>query len=325
MLANSTFTALIKVSALCFLGFLLAGLATIFLGLPRLVGTEEVTVPNLAGQDYWQAVELLHNAGLQVDFEIEEKSSSHIPKGHVIDQDPRAFFKVKTQKQVQITLSIGDEFVQVPDIRGRSLKSVERLLGEAGFRRGRVAEVHSDLYPQAGLVIAQTPLSDTMHQRGDAIHLLLSLGARPRVLLMPNLRGKPIDNIRSLLKTNGLTVGAETYESHRKIPRGKVISHDPPAGALVHVGAAIKLKISGSPKALINRGRLVPVRYRISENSAVSTHLRIVIADERRNLTIVNDYYEPGMLIERPPVRVFGEAKMSIYEEGVEIEKRDVW
>jgi hypothetical protein len=52
--------------------------------------------------------------------------------------------------------------------------------------------------------------------------------------------------------------------------------------------------------------------------------VRIVVEDERKTRTLVDSHYEPGALIERPPLRVFGEATMTVYENDKEAHKKDL-
>ena len=52
--------------------------------------------------------------------------------------------------------------------------------------------------------------------------------------------------------------------------------------------------------------------------------MRLVVEDERNTLIVVDSHYEPGALIERPPLRVFGEATMTVYEDGVEVQKKEL-
>ena len=321
---NSTLAAIFKFAVLYLVTMGIAGLVVISIVIPWSVRSKDVEVPDLVGESYDQAVTLLYDAGLLVADDIEAKASSDIPKGFVLEQSPPADFKVKQKKPVQITLSIGDQMVEVPDTSGKALKEVEKILREAGLRRGRVAEVHSDEYAVAGAVIAQTPLSGTMHQQGAAVHLLLSLGKRSRVLLMPDLRGEPIDEVRSLLKSSGLEIGDESYKSVAEIPQGSIISHSPIAGELVHIGQVVSLEISGSVKTQSDRGRLISLRYRVSKEAGLPRHVRLVVEDERKTITIVDSHYEPGAIIERPPLRIFGEATMTVYEDGVEVQKKEL-
>ena len=321
---NSTLASILRFAFLYLAIIAVAGLVTVFFVIPRSVRSKDIEVPDLVGESYDQAVTLLYNAGLRIAEDIEAKASSDIPKGFVLEQSPPAAFKVKRKKPVQITVSIGDQMVEVPDTTGKSRQEAEKTLREAGLRRGRVAEVHSDQYPILETVIAQTPISGAMHQQGASVHLLLSLGKRSRVLLMPDLRGEPIDEARSLFKASGLEIGDESYKSVPEIPQGSIISHAPSAGELVHVGQVVSLEISGSAKTQFDRGRLISLRYRVSTEGGLPKHVRLVIEDERKTHTVVDKHYKPGTLIERPPFRVFGDATMTVYEDGVEVQKKEL-
>ncbi len=321
---NSTLTSILRFAFLYLAIIAFAGLVVVFFVIPRSVRSKDIEVPDLVGESYDQAVTLLYNTGLRIAEDIEAKASSDIPKGFVLEQSPPAAFKVKRKKPIQITVSIGDQMVEVPDTTGKSRQEAEKTLREAGLRRGRVAEVHSDQYPILETVIAQTPISGTMHQQGASVHLLLSLGKRSRVLLMPDLRAEPIDEVRSLFKASGLEIGDESYKSVPEIPQGSIISHAPAAGELVHVGQVVSLEISGSAKTQFDRGRLISLRYRVSTEGGLPKHVRLVIEDERKTHTVVDTHYKPGTLIERPPFRVFGEATMTVYEDGVEVQKKEL-
>ena len=314
---NAYLSAIIKLALLCLVIVGVVGLITLFWVIPGQVRTPEVAVPNLAGQDHERAVQLLHSVGLRPDPEIERRPSAAIPQGHVTDQNPPASFKIKQSAYVRLTLSSGSETVAAPDVAGKVLNDAQLALQSAGFKRGRVAAVHSDRYPQLNTVIAQTPQAGVMSQKGASVHLLLSLGPRPKVLRVPDLRRMAIDEARELLESHGLRIGEEVYQPHPELNKGLIIRHQPSAGELVAIGGVIDFEISGSRR--LQRGRLhrILMKYRVSGTGGLTKHVRIVVEDERgKPMEVVNAYYEPGMLIEKPPQPVMGNAVMRIYEDS---------
>ena len=317
MSQNAILIAIIKAALLCLLVIGGIGLVFMFWVIPYQVRAPEVAVPNLVGQSYPRAVQLINRAGLQQDSAVEKEPSPNFPEGHVIEQEPPANFKVKLNKPVRLTLSMGSEMIAVPDVAGQFLKDAETALRNTGFRRQHVAAVHSDRYSEINTVIAQTPWAGTMHQRGTPVNLLLSLGVRSKVLRMPDLRRMPIDEVRSLLESHGLRIGEESVQPHPEINEGLIISHDPPAGELIPIGQVVNLEISGSRRVQTDRLHSIPIKYRVSSSDALNTLVRIVVDDEQEKHTeVVNDLYQPGMLIEIPPLRVFGKAIMRIYEDN---------
>ena len=324
MRRNSILFAVIKV-ALLYLGIIgIVGLVFLFWVIPYQVRTPEVAVPNLIGQNYQQAALLINSTGLAVDPVQETKPSADFLAGQVIEQEPSANFKIKLNKPIRLTLSSGSEKVAIPDVTGRSLSDAELLLADIGLRRGRVAAVYTDRYPEAHTVIAQTPRATTLHPYDGEVHLLLSLGIRSKVLRMPDLRLVPIDKARSLLESHGLQIGESVYKLHPEINQGVIISHQPSMGELIRVGQTVNFEISGSQLKKEDKGGYQEIKYTVSSTGASHKRVRIVVEDERKKLIkVVDGWYRSDTLVEKPPVRVVGKVTMRIYEDNVLVETRE--
>lgn len=324
MRLNAILFAVAKVllAALVVVG--VVGLVFVFWIIPRQVNTPEVVVPNLIGQSYQQAVLLITSSGLAVDPVQEQKPSPDFPVGQVIEQDPSANFKIKLNKPIRLTLSSGSEQVAVPDVAGMLAGDAEMLLADVGLRRGRVAAVYTDRYPKADTVIAQTPRAKTLRPYDSEIHLLLSLGIRPKLFRMPDLHLVSIDKARPLLELHGLRIGDLVYKPHPEIDQGVIINHRPSAGELLRVGQTVNFEVSGSQQKKEDKGGFLPIKHTISPTGASHKRVRIVIEDERKKLIkVVDAWYKSGTLIEKPPERVVGKATMRIYEDNVLVETRE--
>ena len=323
MRPNTILFAIIKVLLLC-LGLMgVVGSVFVFWIIPRQVNTPEVAVPNLIGQSYQQAVLLITSSGLAVDS-VEKKPSPDFPEGQVIDQEPSANFKIKLNKPIRLTLSSGSEQVVIPDVTGRLLSGAETLLTDVGLRRGRVAAVYTNRYPEVHTVIAQTPRATTLRPYDSEVHLLLSLGIRPKLLRMPDLSLMPIDKARPLLESHGLQIGELAYKPHPEIDQGVIINHRPNVGELLRVGQVINFDISGSQQKKEDKGGYLEIKYEVSSTGASHKRVRIVIEDERKKLIkVVDGWYKSGTPVEKPPVRVVGKATMRIYEDNALVKTRE--
>ena len=324
MRRNAILFAVIKVLLVC-LGVLgVIGLVFLFWIIPQQVQTPEIAVPNLIGQSYEQAVLLITSSGLAVDPVQEKKPSPDFPIGQVIEQEPPANFKIKLNKPIRLTLSSGSEQVAIPDVTGRLLADAEILLTDAGLRRGRAAAVYTDRYPEVHTVIAQTPRAATLHPYDGEVHLLLSLGIRPKLLRMPDLSLMPIDEARPLLESHGLQIGELVYKPHPEIDQGVIINHQPSVGKLLRVGQAINFEVSGSQRKKEDKGGYLPIKHTVSPTGASHKRVRIVIEDERKKLIkVVDGWYKSGTLVEKPPVRVVGKATIRIYEDNLLVNTRE--
>ena len=311
---NNTLFAVVKVSLYFLILFGIIGVLIISVVIPKWVRTEEVLVPNVIGKTYYEAVRILDKEGLRPAKDIQEASSS-APKGEIVAQDPVASFRIKSYQPVTVTVSIGAELAPVPSVIGKSQDAAADTLRAAGFRLNRVAEVHSETY-LPDTVIAQTPPEGGGQQRGSTVNLLVSLGPTPQFMQLPNFQGQSATDVLVALEAAGLNVETE-YSSHPKIPEGAIIAHKPADGVMVRTGDLILLEISGQESSE-NIGRLLPFEHSVSGEGTLSHHVRIVIVDDSGERTVIDQRYAPGELIdlEQKGVRVFGETRVIVYENG---------
>ncbi len=312
---NSTLFASFKVFLYLLICLGIIGALATLIVIPGWVRTEEVLVPNITGESYYEAVRILGDAGLQPAKTIQE-ASSDAPKGEIVSQNPEANFRIKSYQPVEITVSIGAELVPVPSVIGKSRGAAFESLATAGFSPNRVAFVHSEDYLR-DTVIAQSPPEGGGQRRGSSVNLLVSRGPRPQVVQLPNFQGQLAADVLAALETVGLKVETE-YSSHPKIPQGAIITHEPAGGVMVRTGDRVLLEISGVQGTTENISRLLPFTYTVSEEGKLSRHIRIVIIDEYSERTEVDQRYAPGTVInlEQKGVRVFGKTRVIVYENG---------
>ncbi|MFL6055061.1 MAG: Stk1 family PASTA domain-containing Ser/Thr kinase [Actinoallomurus sp.] len=101
----------------------------------------------------------------------------------------------------------------------------------------------------SGKVISVTPAENTKIDRAKLastdVTLVVSTG-KPKVDV-PSLRGKSEDEAKTALENAGLKVGSTDKQSNSSVPKGNVISSDPPAGSKVAKDTEVNLTISDGP------------------------------------------------------------------------------
>src|SRR5699024_4332246 len=87
------------------------GIAAAFTFIPDWLHVDEVSVPDVVGEDYHDAKDLLEEKNLQVDSE--EVSNDEFNEDQVARQDPKADTTVKEGTTVQLFVSSGAETIKL--------------------------------------------------------------------------------------------------------------------------------------------------------------------------------------------------------------------
>ncbi len=141
---------------------------------PRLID-----VPNVVGMPEAQARTSLEKAGLRLN-PGGRQASEEFPVGIVLDQNPPPGRKnAKQGGSIEVTLSAGGRFIEVPDLRGRSVQESERVLASVDLKvADQVTRARSKDVP-AGMVISQNPPAGKKLERGSSVRLRVSNGDEP--------------------------------------------------------------------------------------------------------------------------------------------------
>ncbi|MFJ9794421.1 Stk1 family PASTA domain-containing Ser/Thr kinase [Streptomyces sp. NPDC101145] len=200
-------------------------------------GPKIVKVPELKGVPLGTAKERLRKAGLAAGV-VTEEFDTEVAKGSVVSSDPPAGTERSPDAAVALVVSKGAP-VEVPGAVGRPLAEARDALTDAGLTV-EVAEerVHSP-HP-AGSVAAQSVPAGARAAGGDTVTLTLSKG--PRMVAVPDVTGKNVDDATRELEAAGFEVKVEkTFPYLGDTVSGQSV----PGGDTAPEGAAITIKIKG--------------------------------------------------------------------------------
>ncbi len=137
--------------------------------------SSNVKVPNLVNLEKADAVKTIKKAGLEVG-KVEDFFSYEIWKGKVAGQKPSAGTEVPRDSSVDITVSMGRNVAQVPDVVG--LPEAEAVAAVTAFQfKARVTRGYSETVP-VGCVISERPAPGTLRAYEDVIVLVVNSGVR---------------------------------------------------------------------------------------------------------------------------------------------------
>ena len=196
-------------------------------------------VPKVTGMPADEAHRVLSGAGLQA-VDAETHPDLQVPLGGVIIQNPAAGAKVKHGRRVYLTISGGDVYVTVPQLRGRSTRDAKFALERNGLRLGTVNYATSDAYPENTIVEQSAPAEGKI-AKGSAVNITVSRGKMLEETTVPMLVGKTVTEAEKILVAAGLKVGNITYQLSFDLIPNTVVEQFPRAGDPVQQGQAVDL------------------------------------------------------------------------------------
>ena len=184
------------------------------------LGIELVTVPSITGNTVTELQEALEAVGLHARAG-EATYSNTVDTNLVISQDPIAGAKVEKGSTVTYVLSLGVDYVTVPDVTGRTATEAQAILARAGFSTFEQEEYSSTV--DKDYVIRQSPSGNSMLERGGAVTIVVSQGLE--LVTIPDVVGLTMKEATSKLLAAGLSVS----KTGNTDDDAEVIEQTPPA------------------------------------------------------------------------------------------------
>ena len=186
-----------------------------------------------------------YNSLLRAEFP-EEYSSE--PAGTIIRQTPKAGRTVKEKQRIVLTVSLGTQYVTIPETKNMVAEDAEQTLKDMGLRVTK--KPMSDNTVANGAVVYSQPSSGETVEGGTTVILYVSRSEVAKESQVPSLTGKTIEEARNEVK--GLNLSIRTVEQPSEQPEGTVLSQSPDAGTMVRKSSVITLVIStGIPEAAV--------------------------------------------------------------------------
>ncbi|HVF10262.1 MAG TPA: PASTA domain-containing protein [Abditibacteriaceae bacterium] len=138
---------------------------------------KEVSVPKYLGLNQQQAESVLEKAGLKLqvrDYDYDAKR----PVGTVLSGDQPAGKRVRTGREIWVTVSQGEAPLKMYDFSELSLERARRITARYGMRVGQVSEQYHDTVPK-GYICGQYPEPGEAFRRSEPINFIVSLGTEP--------------------------------------------------------------------------------------------------------------------------------------------------
>ena len=182
----------------------------------------------------------------QITVNWEESYSSDYAAGYVYKQSPVAGRTVREGQSVTLTVSLGTQYVTVPDVTNYLQADAEQQLKNLGVSVLVTQAV--DATVASGSVIRTDPAAGSQVAAGTTVVVYVS---RPQVSTtanVPSLVGlSSVNDARTLLVQNKLGLGSTT-EQYSDKPAGTIIGQNPAAGSTVKVNSRVSVTVSAGPE-----------------------------------------------------------------------------
>ena len=200
-----------------------------------------IQVPSVVGLDLAAATHILDSLRLEPKKSDVRLDNEHA-EGVVIIQNPAAGENVKQGRRIYLTVSGGESYVSVPNIKGRTVRDTKFVLERQGLLMGTMEYQPSDSFPQ-NTIIDQHPSQGAKVKRESYVSVVVSQGSVYQKVAVPDVTGKTFKEASALLAQSGLKVGNITYLPSPDLLPNTIIEQYPRSGEMVVSGQAIDLFI----------------------------------------------------------------------------------
>lgn len=203
---------------------------------------EEIPAPTLVNQTLEDAQQTLRSINGDMEI-VERRFSPDFPDGVIIEQRPGPGSPIKQGRLFRLVVSRGSQLINVPRVRGQTIRQAELILQEAGFIVGGRAFSDDPSLPK-GTVVGTIPGAGGRLPRRAIVNLLVNAQLREDYTWCPNLIGMNIEEARILLRERGLLVGRVDRRYNPDVDPGAVMEQSLTPGEELPLGAEIDLVIS---------------------------------------------------------------------------------
>lgn len=287
------------------ISFLTSG---VFLFKKYYLDVPEIQVPDVTQKSLAEAEDVLSASGLKVA--VAKEHHAQIPEGYVIKQnigpeDP----KVKPSRLITLTVSLGPDLREVPDLYQLSVPDAKMRLVEAGLQMAEQIQEDYDDKVLQGYVFHQEPRASSKQPKNTMVTVYVSKGPRPAEFQVPELTGLTIEQARFKLSEKKLKLDENiVWAESTQYLSGQIISQEPAANTQVQEDKAVKIVVSKGPGPI---PRAVEIEVLVP-NDGRGHQVRINVTDTRGARDVYIRTHAPGdKFVEK--IDCYGKTTVRVY------------
>lgn len=264
----------------------------------------ETKVPDVEGKPLIEAKAELEEANLK--YTVEYSNHSTVKKDHVISQTIAPGQAVKKNRVIGLLVSEGPKNTRVPNLVGKTRREAEVELSNKNLQPDFTEEYNSQV--PVGIVISQQPDAGNEIPEDSTVTVVVSLGAEPKYVSMPDLVKFNLEDAKKMLADNGLGVGKVKEQESNEFFAWQVIDQSVAPDTLIQEGQKVDLTVSTGPGPMAQIAR---VTYEVP-NDSQEHRLRILVSDSKGDHYEYDQIHQPGDIIVQD-IPFYGKGKIGIY------------
>ena len=174
---------------------------------------------------------------------VDRRNDPRVASGRVLQQQPTGGSRVRQGRKLKLVMSLGGRVLTVPDLIGEADRAVEIRLRQDGFAPGDHARVGSRA-ASAGSILAQVPPPGSPGVPNTRVHRLVSSGPPDLAWVMPDLTGRPREQVERWLETSRFRRGTVRMVRAPGERPGTVVGQLPLAGYPIRRNDIVELTVA---------------------------------------------------------------------------------
>lgn len=182
-----------------------------------------------------------------LDPDIVQEYNSSYPAGTIFQQSPAAGRTVKEQQKITLKVSLGTEYVTLPDVSGNDKATAKQTLTDLGVSVVTKRETNDSV--GEGTVIRTDPAAGNQVEGGSTVILYVAKPSVDTSVIVPAVEGMDEGKARSELRA--LNLVTKVVEQASEQPAGTVLTQNPSAGTETSINGVVILYVStGVPEVV---------------------------------------------------------------------------
>jgi serine/threonine protein kinase len=169
------------------------------------------------------------------------------PEGTIFQQNPKQGRTVKAGQKVTLKVSLGTQWVTVPDVKTYVSDDAKKTLQDSGLQV--VSKYVEDESVAAGTVVYTEPAGGETVEGGSTVNMYIARSKRDNMVSVTSVTGLQVSEGTADLQRQNLVVSVVEQPSSEA--EGTILNQEPAAGTQVRIRSTVRLYVATAMPAVV--------------------------------------------------------------------------